>query len=99
MAREIGDMAPVRDALAEIERREKAAEDLRDERAHSLLADVRQLVAAAIDDAVRPENDDGLTVDEYAAKHDLSRWAVYKMVQRGEIPARRRDGRLILPAA
>lgn len=99
MAREIGDMAPVRAALAEIGRREAAAADLRDERARSLLADTRQLVAAAVDEAVRPENDDGLTVDEYAAKHGLSRWNVYKMVQRGEIPAKRRDGRLVLPAA
>ena len=99
MAREIGDLAPVREALAEIERRQKAAESLRDERARSLLSDVRQLLAAAVDEAVRPESDDGLTVGEYAAKHDLSRWNVYKMVQRGEIPAKRRDGRLILPAA
>jgi hypothetical protein len=98
--REIGDIAPIRDALVEIESRQKAARSVKDERVDGVLGDVRQILADAIADALRPPGEDGISPEEYAIREGISRWAVYKKIKRGEIQARKTaSGHLLLPAA
>jgi hypothetical protein len=95
--RELGEMAPIRAALSRLEEQQKAAATVKDARLADVLGEVRATLASAIDEAVRPPSG-GISVDEYAERHELNRWTVYKAVQQGRIRgARKRGGRIVLP--
>jgi hypothetical protein len=98
--RELGDLAPIRAALRQVEAKEAAAADLKDERLGEVLGDVRKLLVHAIADAARPPEGEGISPAEYARRMGISRWAVYKQIERGELQViRRRNGQILLPAA
>lgn len=99
MSRTIGDLTPVLKALDEIDRRiEAQAQDRPDDDPGVLaLKGVRKVVADALDDAVRPI--EGLTIEEYAARENITVFGAYKRVSRGQVPAQRRGGRIVIPTS
>jgi len=96
----LGDLTPIRAALAQVQAKQEAARDVKDDRIAAVLGDVCALIESAIHDAARPPERGGLSPAEYAEREGISRWAVYKKIERGELAARRDpNGHLRLPAA
>lgn len=96
---ELGDLTPVRRALAEIEEWETKvrARPLpeTDPVAHAL-GTVREKLAEAIEAARDIEFE--LTPEQYAQVSGITRDALYKRWQRGRLPeARLRGGKLVVP--
>lgn len=98
---ELINAAPVREALAEIEKRGQSATDTYNESVARVLSDVRELLAKAIADAENPDLSDGIPVKQYAACEDISESAVYKRISKNKVAARKGpDGwRILLMAS
>lgn len=75
--RELIAKEPILTVLSEIGTTEKAATALRDERTAALVGEIRRKLEQAIADAERPP-EEGMSVEEEAARLGLSKWAVYK---------------------
>lgn len=100
--REIGDLAPVREVLDWVDAREREDRALfGDTETVRLMAEFRKRLAAALDDAVRPPQEEGMSIEEYAAREGISIWAAYKRHQRGQIAGSRRlpSGNVVISAA
>lgn len=99
MSRTIGDLTPVHEALAEIDRLIEAAARARPDDDPGVLAmrDVRKVLADALDDAVKPI--EGINIEEYAAREGITVFGAYKRVSRGQVPAEKRGGRILIQTA
>lgn len=88
--RELGDLRPFRDVLAELEEWEREDRERRgeDDVVHAL-GKVRRRLEAALEEAENPQDD--LSIEEYAKLKRISVWAAYKRFNRGRIPGARKD--------
>jgi hypothetical protein len=82
MRRQLIDRAPIAALTESLAERERAARELPGaDVAARLLAEIRRDLESAIADAERPP-EDGVSVEEEAAREGLTKWAVYKRRQR-----------------
>lgn len=96
---ELGDLAPVREVVTWLtewlaaDRQRRPADD---PVVHTLAVVQRQL-SEALARAANPELE--VDVAQYAAMQGVSRWAIYKRVRSGTLPARRRGSAIRIPLA
>jgi hypothetical protein len=99
MKMEIGDLVPLRRMLADLaewEERVRARPLPEADPVAQALGAVRAQLEEAIEAARDIELD--LTTDQYAQVRGLSKSAVYKRLQRGQLPeAQMRGGKLVVP--